>query len=94
LECYLTETAASWRANFDPRTVEDLCLLTGLEVSELPDVLQNWARHKRSAYNHLLNRVDPMDYALQDPWSKLKLEVDVFLSKRAYNGLLKKHGKD
>lgn len=85
--CVINDTAASWRAQFTPRTFEDLMLLTGKTRDELPDVLQNWALEKRSLGNHLLNRLDPVDNLLHDPWCKMTFWINIFLSKRALSAL-------
>ena len=81
--CYLTDAKASWRVRFTPETTADLALLAGCTTEELPDVLQNWDRVKRHDGNHLLNRMDPMDTDLKDPWTGFPADVELYLSKRA-----------
>lgn len=81
--CPLTDAVASWRCLFDPETSADLAWLAGCEISDLPDVLQNWKKRKPMMGNHLLNRMDPMDHYVDDPWMKLGLDVNVYLSRRA-----------
>lgn len=81
-ECVLTEAIASFRALLNPDTSEDLALLAGCKVSELPDVLQHWSKKRDNSGNHLLNRLDPMDYNVEDPWLKLQFDVNIYLSKR------------
>ncbi|ETX13654.1 hypothetical protein OCH239_09315 [Roseivivax halodurans JCM 10272] len=82
--CYLTGAVATYRATFIPRDVADISLLTGLPVSEIPDVLHHWGDPSRHSGNHLLNRLDPMDTDLRNPWNRknLLLDVNVYLSKR------------
>lgn len=80
--CVVTGAASSYRVLFQPQTSADLAELAGCTVSELPDVLQHWSPGRDHQGNHLLNRIDPMSWALTDPWSALKMRVVVFLSKR------------
>jgi len=88
--CATTGAAAvSYRARFRPRDAEDLALLAGCSIPDLPDVLQHWNPHKDFAGNHLLTRLDPVEWVLTDPWIKLPLDVNFWLSKRGYAQALK-----
>jgi hypothetical protein len=89
--CIITGAASTYRAMFSPKNAEDLALLCGCEVNGLPDVLQNWVWEKPYTGNNLLNRVDPMDSYVDDPWMKFPVEVNVFLSKRGLAQVEKRH---
>jgi len=80
--CIITGATSSYRAMFSPKTAEDLARLCACDTSELPDVLQNWTWEKGYMGNNLLNRLDPMDHYVDDPWMELEVDVNVFLSKR------------
>ena len=80
--CLLTGAKPSLRAQFRPRCAKHLAILAGCVVDALPDVLQHWLREPDYHGNHLLNRLDPMNYVVRNPWSRLELTVDLFLSKR------------
>lgn len=82
--CALDGTKATWRVRYSPKTAADLAQLCGLTIDRLPDVLQEWDSRDRYVGNHLLNRLDPMDTNLKDPWSQVDFCPNVFLSKRAY----------
>lgn len=88
--CWVTGARWTYRALFQPQTPEDLAELAGCAVTDLPDVLQHWTRKTHSG-NHLLDRVDPMDWALKNPWAKLGLNVVIMLSKRGLAHCQKQH---
>lgn len=66
--------------------------MCGCEVKDLPDILQYWNKLKMYSGNSILSNVDPMEWVVENPWKKLNLNVDVFLSKTAYNQLRKAEG--
>jgi hypothetical protein len=95
--CLINDTKASLVATFFPVNAECLRVLTGCEsIDELPDVLRNW-RHipKDDGGNHLLQRLDPMDWDLDNPWQKkIDFRVATFLSKSGYSKLRNLCGLD
>lgn len=82
-DCLVTQSKPSYKAVIYPHHVGHLLTVTGLEkVEDLPDVLRHWQDERRSHGNHLLDRIDPMEWALNDPWCRLDMSVGVYLSKR------------
>ncbi|MBI6882767.1 hypothetical protein [Pseudomonas putida] len=82
VKCNVTGAAASYLVGFTPANAQELALVAGCEVSELPDVLKHWdVRHAKSP-NQILNRVDPMAWRLEDPWTAMRFSVTLALSKR------------
>ena len=90
--CYLSEQVASIWTKFTPGTPKSLAQLAGCFINELPDVLQHWTRNERYTGNSILDRLDPIDGHLDNPWHKLKFEVVMALSKQTFNRLLKERG--
>lgn len=88
--CYVTGAAVSYYALFQPQTAEDLAELAGCSVSALPDVLQNWCGRRNHEGNHILDRIDPMAWAVHNPWEKFSFVVAIALSKRGLAQLRKK----
>lgn len=88
--CFLTGAKATYRAALAPRHLDDIMLLTGLPKEQIPDVLHAWGGQDRHSGNHLLRRIDPMDTDVRNPWCRknLKLEVNIYLSKRGYSRVL------
>lgn len=80
-QCLVTGSACSLRVFFQPQNPQQLAELAGCLVTDLPDVLQSWSPRRNSAGNHLLNRIDPMAWALHDPWCKVDFRVQLQLSK-------------
>ena len=52
-------------------------------------LLQHWNKVVGSAGNHILERIDPLDWKLENPWLALDFKVNVFVSKRAFAALQK-----
>lgn len=85
--CWVTGASARYKVVFTPYFLPDLCALAGLPRSGLPDVLQHWQREEEYVGNSILDRVDPMVWALYNPWRKLHLEVVIWLSQSGFNRL-------
>lgn len=80
--CMLTGAASSYRVLFQPQNAKQLAELAGCEVMNLPDVLQHWSPRREYRGNSILDRIDPMAWALRDPWCQLDFRIVMFLSKR------------
>lgn len=87
--CVVNNVRASHRVVFNPANAEELALLAGCSLEELPDVLQHWNRYRPYRGNCILNRIDPMVWRVKNPWLELDLRVCLPLSKRALAKLLK-----
>ena len=87
--CVINNSVATYRALFEPRGVDDIAMVTGIEKSKLPDVLQYWHKDRHYRGNHLLNRLDPLETIVNNPWMKMRVGIEFHLSKRAYNQLVK-----
>ncbi len=87
-ECVFTHNKPSYGVVLSPVNAFEVALLAGVKVSQLPDVLQHYDLGEVYTGNHLLDRIDPMDWALKDPWQKLDLQVGVPVSKRGLSKLI------
>lgn len=87
--CFQTGAPSSVVVKFMPETAEDLAFLAGVTKSDLPDVLQHWGLRKPYVGNHLLRRVDPMEWQCENPWRGLAFTCAFFFSTRAINRLEK-----
>lgn len=79
--CAKSGRPATDGVRFRVTTADDVAAVAGLQRSELPDVLQHYSATSRHAGNHLLNRIDPMDWSVRNPWSSLNFEILVFVSR-------------
>ena len=88
--CHYNGGAASWVLNVAPQTVDDLAMMTGLAVCDLPDVLQHWASDQDYRGNANLDRIDPVAWKLRNPWiDHCNFAVNIWLSTRALNMIRK-----
>jgi hypothetical protein len=85
-------TRANVFTNIQPDNSRALALLMGIPEKKLPWPLQHWTTREPYTGNSILDRIDPQDSRLDDPWRHLDLSLSVALSKRSYNRLRKEHG--
>jgi len=92
--CFVTGVMnASIKAVFCPKTGYGLAALAGVKFEELPDVLQHWRPLTQDTGNSILRRIDPLEWALDNPWRKLMdFDVEIRLSRQAFNSLRRKYG--
>lgn len=77
---YGTVMAAS--VVFSPTNASELAFLLGMEVNELPDVLQHFTLMEAGGGNYILDRIDPLAWSLENPWTQMDFNVRLCLSKR------------
>src|SRR5574341_657131 len=75
----------------EPDNPRALALLMGIPERKLPWPLQQFTTLEPYTGNSILDRIDPQDSRLDDPWRHLELRITIALSKRAYNQLRKEH---
>lgn len=92
MKCFYTGKRCSYVGKFSPTTSQALALLCGCHVPELPEVLQDWGREGRYCGNSILDRIDPMEWAVENPWRKGKFDVWIFVGKTAINRKRKELG--
>lgn len=90
--CYLSGARASIFARIAPQTPFCLSRIVACEIDELPVFLQHYFAQDPYGGNPILDRLDPMDWVVHNPWKTLDLDIIVTLSKRGFNRLRKKHG--
>jgi hypothetical protein len=85
-------TRANVFTEIAPDNPRALALLVGIPERKLPWPLQHWTTREPYTGNSILDRVDPQDSRLDNPWRHLDLSLSIALSRRAYNRLRKEHG--
>lgn len=88
-KCLISGEVASVWTRFEPRTAEALKKFTN---SDLPDVLEHWASEAPYHGNSILDRTDPMDSMIENPWRQEKFGVLLGLSIREFRRQCKAHG--
>lgn len=66
--CERTDRAASVFTVIKPTCPEALAILCGVKVEDLPWPLQHWYAEAPYYGNSILNRLDPEDWELKNPW--------------------------
>jgi len=90
--CFENKTQASIVGFFYVSTAESISKICNKKIDELPVFLQNFYKEDPYNGNHILNRLDPMDEKIENPWKNLDLNVCFYLSKRAFNSRRKNLG--
>jgi hypothetical protein len=90
-KCCLMDAKATIFATFRIMTPTAIAAVCGCEIHELPFFLRFYYERDPYTGNSILNMLDPLDN-VENPWKRLKLEVVVCLSRRAYNRLRKDQG--
>jgi hypothetical protein len=75
-----------------PGNPRALALLCGIPEGKLPWPLRCWSTSEPYTGNSILDRVDPQDWRLDNPWRHLELRITIALCKRAFVRLRKEHG--
>ena len=93
--CFLTGGPLILGARIRVDCAEEVAAVCGCETAELPELLQMYeSDHPHAPYdgNSILERVDPMDWVIGDPFREFNFDIHIWLSKRGYLRLCKKHG--
>ena len=85
-------TRATIFTSISPDNPRALALLMGIPEKQLPWPLQHWTTREPYTGNSILDRIDPQDSRLDDPWRHLDLGLSITLCKRAFNRVCKEHG--
>ena len=76
----------------EPDNPRALALLCGIPEKKLPWPLQHWITSEPYTGNSILDRIDPQDWKLDNPWRHLELRISIALSKRAFARLRREYG--
>lgn len=79
--CAMTGAQASYMACFDPVSPGGIAAIAGCKVEDIPDVLIH-TRENDYIGNSILDRIDPFNSHIDNPWNKLDLRLRIPLSKR------------
>jgi hypothetical protein len=77
-KCYICKErwdSMFWK--FRPTTAEAVARIAGVPVEELPEVIRHWREKDPYCGNSILERLDPMDWAVENPWKKVNFHVGV-----------------
>lgn len=89
--CYLqlqeddTLLKANVYALFTPDNPMALAELAGVEVAELPVWLQHWYQNEPYDGNCILDRLDPLDWVVNNPWHNLRFLVHIPFAKSNFH---------
>lgn len=88
--CYFLDVKASYYAVLYPGNAQELALFAGCAADELPDVLRNFDLYEPYSGNHILDRIDPMEWHASNPWRKMDFRIRFAFSKRGMTELARR----
>lgn len=89
VRCFATDMAANCWFKLMPSTPEGIAALAGVSIEELPELLRFWNPNPPGDGNCILDRTDPLDSQVGNPWNALTFQVVVGLSKREWKRRIK-----
>lgn len=81
-KCFFTGARPSFHYMLLPGTAAELAMFAGCGLEDLPDVLRHFDLRERYSGNSILDRIDPMEWKIENPWIRMDFRVRIALSKR------------
>lgn len=78
--CFFTGKNPAVIISFNVKTAEELATLCGVDIKSIPIELQHYHKNKRCCGNSILDNLDPLDWALSDPYDDLSFYFHIILS--------------
>lgn len=78
--CFFTGKNPAVIISFNVKTAEELATLCGVDIKSIPIELQHYHKNKRCCGNSILDNLDPLDWALFDPYDDLSFYFHIILS--------------
>lgn len=78
--CFFTGKKPAVIISFNVKTAEEFATLCGVDIKSIPIELQHYHKNKRCCGNSILDNLDPLDWALSDPYDDLSFYFHIILS--------------
>lgn len=78
--CFFTGKNPAVIISFNVKTAEELATLCGVDIKSIPIELQHYHKNKCCCGNSILDNLDPLDWALSDPYDDLSFYFHIILS--------------
>lgn len=78
--CFFTGKNPAVIISFNVKTAEELATLCGVDIKSIPIEPQHYHKNKRCCGNSILDNLDPLDWALFDPYDDLSFYFHIILS--------------
>lgn len=88
--CYFLGVKPTYYVVLYPGNALELALFAGCKVEDLPDVLQHFNLYEPYTGNHILDRIDPMEWHATNPWNAMDFRVRLAFSKRGMADLARR----
>lgn len=92
IKCAFSNKAASIVLQIKPQNANDLALICGISVNDLPELIRNYEKRDRYYGNNILDNIDPMIWVIKDPFNKMDFTINICISKTEYKALCKEAG--
>lgn len=78
--CFFTGKNPAVIISFNVKTAKEFATLCGVDIKSIPIELQHYHKNKRCCGNSILDNLDPLDWALFDPYDDLSFYFHIILS--------------
>lgn len=78
--CFFTGKNPAVIISFNVKTAEEFATLCGVDIKSIPIELQHYHKNKRCCGTSILDNLDPLDWALFDPYDDLSFYFHIILS--------------
>lgn len=78
--CFFTGKNPAVIISFNVKTAEEFATLCGVDIKSIPIELQHYHKNKCCCGNSILDNLDPLDWALFDPYDDLSFYFHIILS--------------
>ena len=92
IKCAFTGKSASIIFHIEPQNANDLALICGIPVNDLPELIRNYEKKDKYYGNNILDNIDPMLWGIKDPFNKIDFDINICISKTMYKTLCNKAG--
>lgn len=80
--CAVNGTMPTHLFRLHPAYPDELAMIAGVKIEDLPDVLQGWNLEDDYTGNSILDRIDPMIWNAKNPWRNHEFRIKIPLSIR------------
>ncbi|MCI5509307.1 MAG: hypothetical protein MR436_02460 [Eubacterium sp.] len=92
MRCAFTGKAPGVVIKIMPANIQEVAMVCGCTVQELPEQIQHWKESDRYVGNPILQNIDPLLWNIIDPFEKMDFGITILLSKKEYLAICSEAG--
>ncbi|MGN0512723.1 MAG: hypothetical protein ACI4GD_00495 [Lachnospiraceae bacterium] len=92
MRCAFTGKAPGVVIKIIPTNIQEVAMVCGCTVQDLPKQIQHWKERDRYVGNPILQNIDPLLWNVKDPFEKMDFDITILLSKKEYLAICSEAG--